>query len=162
MIRVIPNIINRVEREWLIAQAQRGSVMPTYDGKMHGENPMVAHLPMNEMTARIANLLVGNPALVKNTHVLKYVSGSSMDLHADNGVWSEDGEWTVRHFFSSSAIIFLNECDGGETVFPKQGVTIKPTAGTCVLAPSSAEYVHEVKAAGSDRYTFIIRFGEHL
>lgn len=72
------------------------------------------------------------------------------------------GDICKLHFDSStapratSAIIFLNTIEsGGELVFPRQRVTVKPESGSCLLFPPRYSYKHLVNPANQNRYVII-------
>lgn len=55
-----------------------------------------------------------------------------------------------------SAILYLNnDYEGGEIVFPKQGIELKPFSGSIIIYPSNEEYSHYSKIITSgSKYTF--------
>jgi hypothetical protein len=63
-----------------------------------------------------------------------------------------------------SVIAYLNDVgDGGETVFPRQKVSIRPACGTVILFPSNFLFSHESKPPISNsKYVIVtwIHFGE--
>jgi hypothetical protein len=68
--------------------------------------------------------------------VLKYEPSGFITLHADK---SGDGSRVV------SGLLYLNsDFKGGEVIFPKQKVTIKPERGMLVLFPCTYAYPHQV------------------
>lgn len=70
--------------------------------------------------------------------ISKYFTGASMGPHTDSGP-----EPTTENI---SAVIYLNDnYEGGEISFPKQGITIKPSAGSMVIFPSVPPFFHESK-----------------
>lgn len=74
--------------------------------------------------------------------VLKYGRGAEYRAHHDHG----PGNSRVL-----SLVAFLNDdFSGGELVFPKFDLTIKPEAGSCVLFPSNFPYTHIAEPAGVD------------
>jgi len=74
--------------------------------------------------------------------VLKYGKGAEYRAHHDHG----PGNSRVL-----SLVAFLNDnFSGGELVFPKFDLTIKPEAGSCVLFPSNFPYTHIAEPAGVD------------
>jgi hypothetical protein len=74
--------------------------------------------------------------------VLKYGSGAEYRAHHDHG----PGNRRVM-----SLVSFLNDdFTGGELVFPKFDLEIKPKAGRCVLFPSNFPYMHIAMPVGVD------------
>jgi hypothetical protein len=92
-----------------------------------------------------------NPELLgvyENFSVLKYGKGQKFTLHVD------DGRSQLRRV---SLVHYANEnYEGGEIVFPKFGVTVKPRANQTILFPSGFMYLHEVKPVISgERYAVV-------
>lgn len=72
----------------------------------------------------------------KAISISKYFTGASMGKHTDSSP-----EPTTENV---SAVLYLNDnYSGGEISFPDQGVTIKPTAGSIVIFPSTPPFYHE-------------------
>jgi prolyl 4-hydroxylase len=74
-------------------------------------------------------------------------AGGHHSRHADNCRQNEQGDWVANHtpHRDVSAIYYLNEeFDGGEIVFERQQLTVKPRRGLLLAFPSDAEHVHEV------------------
>jgi len=70
-------------------------------------------------------------------NISKYIQGKQMGPHVDS---NEDADSTA----GISAILYLNDdYEGGELYFPKQQVTLKPKAGTVVVFPSNAPFLHQ-------------------
>lgn len=72
--------------------------------------------------------------------LLRYHPGSFYKLHSDfSGMYPRTRILSV--------LLYLNDdFEGGELVFPRQGVTLKPEPGTVVVFPSCGAYPHEAKA----------------
>jgi hypothetical protein len=87
-------------------------------------------------------------------------AGGHHSRHADNCRQNEQGDWVANHtpHRDVSAIYYLNEeFDGGEIVFERQQLTVKPRRGLLLAFPSDAEHVHEVfPVRGGVRYTMPI------
>lgn len=65
--------------------------------------------------------------------ISKYYAGSGMGPHTDSG--------PIAHI---SAVLYLNdEYVGGELAFPNHNITVKPTAGSIIVFPSTEPYVHD-------------------
>jgi predicted 2-oxoglutarate/Fe(II)-dependent dioxygenase YbiX len=72
----------------------------------------------------------------ESLHLIKYLPGNFFKLHADSGPYYPS---------TISAIFFLNDdYEGGELYFPRQDLTIKPSAGDILLFPSIFIYEHAV------------------
>ena len=62
----------------------------------------------------------------------------------------EQGPDHVKKYLA--AIIYLNEVDGGETVFPMGGTAISPSTGNVVIWPTGSPFWHCGKKSKSDKY----------
>jgi len=82
--------------------------------------------------------------------------------HADNSRQDEQGNWVPNHSPQRdlSAIYYLNgDFEGGELVFPRHGLTIKPRIGLLVAFPGDGDHMHEVVPVRTGfRYTLPIWF----
>jgi predicted 2-oxoglutarate/Fe(II)-dependent dioxygenase YbiX len=82
--------------------------------------------------------------------------------HADNCQQNENGEWVPNHTPNRavSAIYYLNETfEGGEIVFDRESLAVKPRQGLLLAFPSDGRHVHEVLPVRSGvRYTMPIWF----
>jgi len=88
--------------------------------------------------------------------VMHYNAGIGSALHNDNYSFEESRE--VFNAWKSSAVVFLNqEFDGGELIYPNQGITIKPVTGNMVIAPADESAPHFVSPSSSDRYVLVLR-----
>jgi predicted 2-oxoglutarate/Fe(II)-dependent dioxygenase YbiX len=88
--------------------------------------------------------------------LMRYETNTGSSLHYDN--YSIENSKEVFYTWKKSAVIFLNdEFDGGELVYPKQGLTIKPVAGNMVIAPADDSTPHYVNPATNLRYVLVIR-----
>jgi len=73
--------------------------------------------------------------------------GGCHSRHADNCRQNEQGDWVANHTPQRdvSAIYYLNdEFDGGEIVFERSQLMIKPQRGLLLAFPSDADHAHEV------------------
>jgi 2OG-Fe(II) oxygenase superfamily len=84
----------------------------------------------------------------------------SMGIHGDNyghkqAINQPDSEET---FVNYGCIIYLNDdFEGGETVYPKKSISIKPEKNKLVCHPASDDYVHGVlQNHGNNRYTIAL------
>jgi predicted 2-oxoglutarate/Fe(II)-dependent dioxygenase YbiX len=76
-------------------------------------------------------------------NIVGYGKGWKLPEHIDN--W--DGTPTPALYKGrdiSSSIYFTEEFLGGKLIFPKQKISIQPSAGSAVYFPSTSEYPHEV------------------
>lgn len=80
--------------------------------------------------------------------VIEYIENSALPLHTDNE------RSPTGHTRTIGAIVFLNDdFDGGELVFPRQSIFIKPKRGTLVLFPMSYMFPHMVNGVvGGKRF----------
>lgn len=76
-----------------------------------------------------------------------YPPGIGLKMHSDDHVLKPDGNMLTRDVQRGiTAILYLNsEFEGGEIHFPKQGVELRPSAGTLLIFPSNRNFPHEVK-----------------
>lgn len=97
-------------------------------------------------------------SLVLSQHeFFAYPPGIGLKMHSDDHALGPDGKISVRDEHRGiTAILYLNsEFTGGEISFPKQGVSIAPTAGRLVIFPSNKNFRHEVKPILSGwRYSY--------
>lgn len=87
-------------------------------------------------------------SLVLSQHeFFAYPPGVGLKMHSDDHALGADGKIRARDEHRGiTAILYLNsEFTGGEIHFPKQGVSIAPTAGKLVIFPSNKNFRHEVK-----------------
>lgn len=92
--------------------------------------------------------------------------GGKNDLHSDttnlDGTpLQPDGTPEEMEF---SGLLYLNNCDedytGGNVLFPKQGVDLRPKRGDLILFPGDVEHVHEVPAVQSgERKNLVFFYG---
>jgi predicted 2-oxoglutarate/Fe(II)-dependent dioxygenase YbiX len=112
---------------------------------------------------KIAMSGIFHPALFPETLILATMGvGGLHPKHADNCTQDEQGNWVQNHtpHRDVSAIYYLNdEFEGGEIIFDRQGLRIKPRQGLLIAFPSDAEHEHEVLPVLSGRrYTMPIWF----
>jgi predicted 2-oxoglutarate/Fe(II)-dependent dioxygenase YbiX len=89
-------------------------------------------------------------------------AGGHHSRHADNCRQNEQGEWIPNHtpHRDVSAIYYLNDAfDGGEIVFHRPQLVVKPRRGLLVAFPSDVDHTHEVLPVRSGvRYTMPLWF----
>lgn len=76
------------------------------------------------------------------------------DIDAYMGPHVDSTDRTVAKMPTISIVVYLNDdYEGGELVFPEQGITIKPESGSMVIFPSYPPYYHDPKPVTSgDKY----------
>jgi predicted 2-oxoglutarate/Fe(II)-dependent dioxygenase YbiX len=118
---------------------------------------------LQECLCNIGSQLRSAEPLYPETVILAAMgAGGHHSRHADNCRQNEQGDWVANHtpHRDVSAIYYLNEeFDGGEIVFERQQLTVKPRRGLLMAFPSDADHVHEVLPVRSGvRYTMPIWF----
>jgi hypothetical protein len=97
-------------------------------------------------------------SLVLSQHeFFAYPPGVGLKMHSDDHALGPDGSMIARDDHRGiTAILYLNSgFTGGEINFPKQEVSIAPTAGKLVIFPSNKNFRHEVKPILSGwRYSY--------
>lgn len=86
-----------------------------------------------------------------------YPPGVGLKMHCDDHALTPDGRILARDEHRGiTAVLYLNsEFTGGEINFPKQGLSIAPTAGRLVIFPSNKNFRHEVRPIRSGwRYSY--------
>jgi predicted 2-oxoglutarate/Fe(II)-dependent dioxygenase YbiX len=103
---------------------------------------------LQECLCNIGSQLRSAEPLYPETVILAAMgAGGHHSRHADNCRQNEQGDWVANHtpHRDVSAIYYLNEeFDGGEIVFERQQLTVKPRRGLLMAFPSDADHVHEV------------------
>jgi predicted 2-oxoglutarate/Fe(II)-dependent dioxygenase YbiX len=102
-------------------------------------------------------------ALYPETVILAAIgAGGHHPRHADNCQQDEHGAWLPNHTpqRAVSALYYLNgDFTGGELVFERQKIVIRPRPGLLVAFPSDQHHVHEVMPVQSGcRYSMPIWF----
>jgi len=93
--------------------------------------------------------------------ILVYHPGGHYKPHIDGEALFNDGsgvlQWKRNVERDFSLLIYLNnDYDGGELVFPKQAVSIKPRAGMLVAFPATHHFLHGVNPVISGvRYAIV-------
>ncbi|MDP9933507.1 2OG-Fe(II) oxygenase [Variovorax paradoxus] len=86
-----------------------------------------------------------------------YSPGIGLKMHVDDHVLRPDGSVFMRDVQRGiTTILYLNsDFDGGEICFPKQGLELRPSAGTLLIFPSNRNFPHEVKSiVRGQRYSY--------
>lgn len=78
--------------------------------------------------------------------VLKYDVGGSYMRHIDGGFVGKGGLW-----FVVSALLYLNQTEGGSLYFPVQDLEVTPKPGVLVMFPSNYAYPHESRRVVAGR-----------
>ena len=89
---------------------------------------------------------------LENSMLLKLKTGTGLTMHYDNEI-SEGG--LRRNFI---VLLYLQDIEGGEIVFPKQSLVIKPRAGRMIIMPTFYTHPHAVLPTPVDRYTYRVNF----
>lgn len=118
---------------------------------------------IEECLRNISNQLRPAEPLYLETVILAAMgAGGHHDRHADNCRQNEQGEWVANHtpHRDVSAIYYLNDAfEGGEIVFDRAHLVVKPRRGLLLAFPSDADHVHEILPVRSGaRYTMAIWF----
>ena len=95
---------------------------------------------------------------VSSASFVTYPTNSFNGLHCDNSVIDSGCVKQIREW-KRTCILFLNDdFEGGDLVYPHQGVNIKPTIGSMCEAPAGYPFYHEVtKITSGIRYSLVIR-----
>jgi 2OG-Fe(II) oxygenase superfamily len=112
---------------------------------------------------RIRDRLQPSGLLYPETVILTALGvGGYHSRHADNARQNDQGDWVANHTPQRdvTAIYYLNdEFDGGEIVFERQQLVVKPRRGLLLAFPSDAAHLHEVLPLRSGiRYTMPVWF----
>lgn len=103
-----------------------------------------------------------------NPYMRTYKTGSQLFYHIDSEGENSHGALPLASYSDTeercvtlieySANIYLNDdYDGGELVFHKLGVTLKPKAGQLIMFPCGAEYAHSVNRINlGERRTVVV------
>jgi len=99
--------------------------------------------------------------IVDYSSVVTWYNGQKMDPHCDiiDITTGRAYDYCVSRVYS--AILYLNDdYEGGETYFPKLGITIEPKKGKLVMFPSHIGYVHGVNeiSTKTNRFTLAVWF----
>jgi hypothetical protein len=118
---------------------------------------------VRECLRRITGPLQLPDPLYPETVIIAAVGlGGRHSRHADNCRQNEKGDWVPNHTPQRdiSAIYYLNATfEGGEIVFERERLAIKPRRGLLVAFRSDAGHVHEVlPVRDGTRYTMPIWF----
>ena len=160
MLEVIPNVLNEDQCYYLTQ---------TYDPDKVEQNSVYHDSSINEYTFNgMRRARCAQDDLVKTisetygfdtegASVLKYSIGAFNPPHADNSI-IRDGQVVVVKPWLRTAVVFLNNnFSGGELCYPNQGISIKPTTGTMVVASAGIDFKHYTNIADKERYVLVIR-----
>lgn len=181
-----PRFIRRLERtvdaatcDDLVALHRRLRPPPT-DGREFGERGLLVldeafpdthrGLVLQVLLACLPRIAMPASPTTRRLHpetvaLVAMSAGESLSRHHDNGRFDADGHW-VRNEFPQrclSAVLYLNDdFEGGELVFDRQDVVIRPEPGLLVVFPSGQGYPHEVRRVERGvRYTMPFWFTTH-
>ena len=100
-----------------------------------------------------------SPHKVKSYFFSCMMDGAVNEMHMDNHHKDEDGNIHIRKKYISnkSGLLYLNDdYQGGELVFPDQGLTIKPEAGSLIFFEGDYKKPHGVnKVTLGPRYNLV-------
>ncbi len=118
---------------------------------------------VRECLRNIASRLQPADPLYPETVILAALGvGGYHSRHADNCRQNEQGDWVANHTPQRdvSAIYYLNDAfEGGEIVFERAQLVVKPRRGLLLVFPSDGDHQHEVLAVRSGvRHTMPIWF----
>jgi hypothetical protein len=110
-----------------------------------------------------ASRVLGNNSrnlILTQSEFMYYPKGAGVGLHSDDHVVTVSGA-TVRtddRYRGITCLLYLNSAfGGGDLVFPKQSLTVRPKSGMLVLFPSTAEFPHLVQPVLSGYRTCLQR-----
>ena len=110
----------------------------------------------------VSRLQPADPLYSETVILTALGAGEHHSRHADNCRQNENGDWVANHTPQRdvSAIYYLNdEFEGGEIVFERRKLVVKPRHGLLLAFPSDAAHVHEVLPVRNGlRYTMAIWF----
>lgn len=91
--------------------------------------------------------------------ILRYVPGTFFKEHIDTTY----GDPILVQRMVAVVAFCNDDFEGGELIFPRQKVTIKPEAGMVVMFPATFTHPHEVaKVTRGTRYSLVTWFGHFL
>jgi hypothetical protein len=100
-----------------------------------------------------------SPHKVKSYFFSCMESGAINEMHMDNHHKDENGEIHVRtkYISNKSGLLYLNDdYEGGELVFPEQGLSIKPETGSLIFFEGDYKKPHGVnKVIFGPRYNLV-------
>ena len=153
---IVPNELSQAECIQLIHDANIDNTVAEDPAFNYGDYNNLERRRMLEhgIVKRLAQKYKWN---VVNAPLVFYPPGTGNEIHCDNSIVS-NGEIVKITEWTHSVIIFLNDnFNGGHLVYPKQGIDIKPTVGTMVVAPAGSEFPHEVTKVDANRYVLVMR-----
>lgn len=154
MISIIPNQFNldcfELTREYLDSSYKSKSTTGYGDSQNVNDNSRSAkwielNYTQRELIKEAMAFVFDRPfRTIEEPQLVSYSPGEKYVEHNDseefiNGKWKKvvDRDYTIIFYLNS-------DYEGGELVFPNQGVTIKPKEGSIVIFPSDHHYPHEV------------------
>lgn len=155
-IKIIKNLLNKDECQYLISLIKNGKVSVFKDSK--SARVLEESDEINKILRKYSDILTKShqeeygfhPEIyTTQAYLTAWVEGGYAGPHIDN----------PRHgdgFIQFSSIIYLNEnFEGGEIEFPNQKFKYKAEEGSAVIFPSAGtEYIHKVnKVKSGIRYT---------
>lgn len=138
-----PSTLTPAECAHLIAAARpqlmsATTLGPKLDGYRVADNCWLYE--SSPITDKLRNAVAAHTELPlahqEQLHVVRYCEGGEYKRHQD--FFWPNTDYYEQHMRNGgqrafTAMCYLSECDGGETSFPKVGLTITPTPGTMVV-----------------------------
>lgn len=161
-ILIKPNFLSPEECDYILntydVKNYQGNDMTYFDNSENIYNIKKMRIE-GDIVDKICDKLNINKKSCVGCSIVYYPTGSFNGLHADNCIIDGNNITKIKDW-TDSAIIFMNtDFNGGELVYPSQGLIINPTIGTLVMAPADHNYIHYVtKIEEGERYTVVLRF----
>ncbi len=161
-ITIIPSFISKHECEQIIqkydVKSYDGNDVVYFDTGDHDYNIKKLSIK-DELADRLCSMLGYHRSTLKACSIVYYPENSYNPLHADNSDVRGDTVTKIKDW-THTVIVFLNEeFDGGELIYPDQGLILKPKSGLAVMTPADHNYMHLVNTITSgERYTLVLRF----
>lgn len=155
MITIIPNFISAEIANAEIANIDYTRFKPSRFSTF--ALSMASYNPHDKIIfKKIHNLKLGN---LKSIELLQYKQHALSRAHIDQRSFDGDEDWIA------TGLLFCSDPEdyaGGELLFPKMNITMKPPKGTLVVFPAGPDtipYTHGVEAVtAGERMQMVFRF----
>ena len=172
---MIPGSVSVVEKTFSYPKLEDESLWSTmaseaaYPGEIYSrpsDAAMLLAILADTAYAEIKNRIghLGTPG-ISRTQILRYKIGQAHALHVDDQfrLNAKIGRTKVAlHLLNQFGCLtwdVSDDFDGGELVFPKQNLVIKPKKNMVVMWPANRHFPHEVLPIKSGiRYTYVRHF----